>query len=243
MSDADHFKRVSELLGLSLQTAVPLLIMDAKTRAPSIRDTMLDFWAEDAAHKVAHNGDMLMFKSKARRAHEKDCKEALKPRPECDCLIGTAQVFNALAKGVAAGSFAPGGICTFGLQFCASHLIGGKSVGKEHGQCLYCVQEEEIMTLGHQSLLDRFWRELDRYVDELQGFHNGDVGAIQLDKVRGRADNAALFIALLADPYNPDTDKVRKEAMRRWRRRQKQRQQGKVLRGQIETAKPKDDVL
>lgn len=201
-ADTDYFRRVSDLLGMTLQAAVPLNTYDLLRRSYGLRQPIIDRWASKAAYMVAYHGDMLLFKSKARTSHRKDCSN---PK-ECDCLTGTAEVFNHLARGIAAASFQPGGICTFGLQFCAFHYPEGRAVGRNHHLCLVCMQNEEI-NLTSTSMMSS------------NTSMTGTVTRTELAKARGRAYNAALFIALLSGPYNPDTDKVRKQAMRRWQQR------------------------
>jgi hypothetical protein len=84
--------RTESLLRISLGAAVPLLVqrfIDCKmTLAQVFRQ------AHDCGGILSEKGDVLMYGGK-----------------------GCATAFNALALGVAAGSFAPGGITVFGLHF------------------------------------------------------------------------------------------------------------------------------
>lgn len=88
------------LLKTALSAAVPLWI--ARLRQESL--ATLQYQTSDLAQLVAEKGDRLMFRSKKGE---------------------TADVFNALAKGIAICAFAPGGITTFGLHFEAQHPDGG----------------------------------------------------------------------------------------------------------------------
>lgn len=81
-----------DLLKISLSAAVPLWV-DTILRENWSVDRLQRESAE-AAQEIAEHGDRILFKSK-----------------------GTAQAFNALAKGIAILSFCPGGIEVFGLKF------------------------------------------------------------------------------------------------------------------------------
>lgn len=107
-SFADHAPMVE-----SLRVAVPLRIDELAQMDPGQRDRVVDRWAAVGAELVAHHGDMLMFPTKAGKRHTPECRErqqGVQPPQRCDCLVGTAAVFNALAKGLAAGAFLPGGV-------------------------------------------------------------------------------------------------------------------------------------
>lgn len=95
LDDRDKTKLV--LLQTALMTAVPFYAMDLATRP----------WAEiveiarECAQVVASKGDVILFKSEKKGE--------------------TAKAFNALAKGIACLSFAPGGVRTLGLHFENTH--------------------------------------------------------------------------------------------------------------------------
>lgn len=88
------------LLRTSLQAGVPLLIAELKACTAAERDARIRGWAKDGAEAVAHRGDTLMFRGKPG---------------------ATAPVWTALARGVAAGAFMPGGITVFGDHWCVDH--------------------------------------------------------------------------------------------------------------------------
>jgi hypothetical protein len=86
-----------EPLRLALQVAVPIWIRELKRLpAPGQLDAVRMAWAKNAADAIAHEGDTLMFQSRPGRS---------------------AETFNQLAKGLAAGAFQPGGITFAGMQF------------------------------------------------------------------------------------------------------------------------------
>lgn len=88
-------RETEALLKIALQTAVPLWIQEFKQKS----------WDEiqristEASEFLAEHGDALMYKQKGT----------------------TAKAFNHLAKGIAALSFVPGGVKTFGLHFESVH--------------------------------------------------------------------------------------------------------------------------
>lgn len=208
---------VRDLLCTSLQTAVPLRIMElqARTDNPGWRNEVIRTWARQAAELVAHHGDMLMFRTPARKSHTKECLERKKSWEKCDCLTGTAEVFNALAKGIAAGSFTPGGINSFGVLFCANHYVMGVA-SNGNLPCAMCRIEEEVVTLGLDSLSKHLWKKLDEIMDRLK---EDAQDALDKKKDEGRADNLAYVLALLEDPYDPNTRRVRATAVQRWKER------------------------
>ena len=86
-----------ELMRISLQAAIPL--WQHRLRAMDWADVQRR--AHEAAQVVAEKGDILQFKSKKRGE--------------------TAAAFNALAEGVAALSFCPGGVTFLGDHWEADH--------------------------------------------------------------------------------------------------------------------------
>lgn len=86
-----------EFLKISLQTAVPLWQMEFQDR--TFQEILAI--AKEAGQFVAEHGDDILFKSPKKGA--------------------TAAAFNALAKGIAALSFMPGGVTTFGMHFEEKH--------------------------------------------------------------------------------------------------------------------------
>lgn len=92
-----HLERAGQLLRMSLEAAVPFLIEDLK-RLPWEEVSRL---AHESAQVVAEKGDILLYGGSKKGE--------------------TARAFNALARGVAALSFVPGGVTVFGLHFEAKH--------------------------------------------------------------------------------------------------------------------------
>ena len=92
--DEDAFpSHVAMLLNMSLQAAVPLWIEEFR-RLPV--ETRIAF-AHESAQIIAEKGDCLMFRSKKKGE--------------------TTAVFNALAKGLAALAFSPGGVRFLGTHY------------------------------------------------------------------------------------------------------------------------------
>lgn len=108
----------------TLALAVPLRIAELRDMHPQRRSEVGQRWAKLAAERVACNGDMLEFHSKPLRRHTEACIEQ-GGQHVCDCFIGTAQVFNHMAKGLAALSLCPGGVHFGGIHWCTDHP-GGK---------------------------------------------------------------------------------------------------------------------
>lgn len=85
-----------------------------------------------------------------------------------------------------------------------------------------------------RSLLEIFWQELDDIMDRLmeedepatENYWDGKSGGhdqkkfqedyLEWAETRGQAQGVAYCIAVMTNPYTPDYDKVRDEAMRRW---------------------------
>lgn len=84
-------------LAPALEAAVPLRMMELRALGEVARGRLIAAWAAEAAEQVAHHGDLLMFRGK--KAGE------------------SARVFNALAKGLAAAAFVPGGVTFAGIHF------------------------------------------------------------------------------------------------------------------------------
>jgi len=89
----EDVERTGEHLKVALSAAVPLWILDFKTKSwDEIKKI-----AEDASQVIAEHGDNILFKAKKKGE--------------------SARAFNALAKGIAALSFVPGGVTLFGMHF------------------------------------------------------------------------------------------------------------------------------
>lgn len=108
----------------TLALAVPLRIAELRDMHPQRRAGVAQRWAQRGADAVACHGDLLQFRGKARKRHTKECIER-GDQHRRDCLTGTADVFNAMAKGLAALSLCPGGATFGGIHWCTDHP-GGK---------------------------------------------------------------------------------------------------------------------
>jgi hypothetical protein len=115
------------LTALHLSVQVPLLVAAAKTTgSPLTLAATVEQWRAEAVDPIASHGDLLQFRGG-------------KPGQ-------TGQVMDALAKGVAAASFQPGGIRTFGLLFCAWHHPGGIDAPTTGYLCPQCLAEDAELT-------------------------------------------------------------------------------------------------
>lgn len=116
------------LLVETLALAVPLRIHELTQMHPQRRTEVAHRWAQQGADRVASQGDKLQFRDKApRRRHTEACVRQ-GTQQSCDCLVGTAEVFNPMAKGLAALAFCPGGVHFGGVHWCAaSHPAGERS--------------------------------------------------------------------------------------------------------------------
>lgn len=80
-----------------------------------------------------------------------------------------------------------------------------------------------------QALLEELWREMDTVVEHIQSTdglpyweaygQDWDKFANELQRHcewRGQAQGLAYALAVLTNPYQPDIDAIREEAMQRW---------------------------
>lgn len=112
-----------DLLRVSLAFAVPLWVQRFIDEKRTSKQVLAE--ARRAGELISSQGDTLMFRSKARPARKVSgfsAPEDLEPgyKPSSGDLsrgAGTAAVFNALAAGLAAASFQPGGVKAFGNHF------------------------------------------------------------------------------------------------------------------------------
>lgn len=103
-----------DALGETLAAAVPMAMMRLAAMTPPVRDWTRQQWATRAASLVAHQGDALMWPTKRR-------EPSMRSGVRIDGTAGTADVFAALARGLAAGAYQPGGITFAGRHWCADH--------------------------------------------------------------------------------------------------------------------------
>lgn len=79
-----------------------------------------------------------------------------------------------------------------------------------------------VADVAGKTVLDLLWERLDAFVDELMApAHEG--GELERAERKGHAYGMAEAIALVNNPYHPDVDAVRGEAMERWEQRQELR--------------------
>lgn len=107
---ADQFGWLEETLAL----AVPLEIYRLGRLPEGHRQAVIAAMADRAGRQVGHYGDALMWPSPGRRPRA--CAGVtVEGRP------GTAGVFAALAGGLAAAAFQPGGVTWRGRHWCVDH--------------------------------------------------------------------------------------------------------------------------
>jgi len=106
-----------------------------------------------------------------------------------------------------------------------SSTNGGEVMPKRTTQ-----REDGIPVRPGKSILETLWDELDAIVDRLQadGPPNRELWMKrstpehiadefqEYGEERGRAQGVAHAIAILTNPYAPNVDAIREEAMRRW---------------------------
>lgn len=90
-----------DTLLIALNAAVPLWMLELERMTPEIRELDRQMWARRSADAIAANGDVLMYGSK--RQGE------------------AAKAFNALAQGLAAAAYQPGGVTFAGRHWCVDH--------------------------------------------------------------------------------------------------------------------------
>lgn len=91
-----------------LSIAVPLRIDELRRMTDDQRERAVAIWAQNTGDLLGSCGDVLLF-----RTRSFPTTKTHKYEP------GTADAFNALARGLAAGAFAVGGIEFLGLRWCA----------------------------------------------------------------------------------------------------------------------------
>lgn len=114
---ADH-----SLLLDALSVAVPLRMAELARMGSWRRAETAMVWAREAVDRIACNGDMLLYWSTAGKRHTAECQQGR--RPDCDCLVGTAQVFNHAARALAALALKRGGVTFASLHWCVEHPGG-----------------------------------------------------------------------------------------------------------------------
>jgi hypothetical protein len=102
------------LLRDALDFAVPMAMACLAAMSESVRDWTRGQWAATAASLVAHQGDALLYPTPARRASRR-------AGVRVEASAGTVWVFAALARGLAAGAWQPGGVTFLGRHWCVDH--------------------------------------------------------------------------------------------------------------------------
>lgn len=97
---SDDLDRRAQILIISLQAAVPMEIHRLSLLPEPARQRRIETWAAAAVDEVASHGDALMFGGRRGDA---------------------ARPFAALARGLAALAYAPGGVTFGGVHWCTNH--------------------------------------------------------------------------------------------------------------------------
>jgi hypothetical protein len=108
------------LMKTVLQVAVPMWLDRLAVMTDEERGMVATKWAHDAADVVASQGDVLQFGGKPGEA---------------------AAAFNALARGLAALSTAPGGVRFLGTIWCATHAVWGYPADDDEIVCRSCLAD------------------------------------------------------------------------------------------------------
>lgn len=135
----------NDSLIITLELAVPLRMLELAGMSEARRERTRASWAQESASSVGHQGDALIFgnPTKARRhgrcatcggdiSQDREgwyhiaaegrvltCPDGRKPKLVGDPEAGTAAAFNALARGLAALAWQPGGVTFMGAHWCA----------------------------------------------------------------------------------------------------------------------------
>ena len=109
--EEEAMERQAGLLAVSLSFAVPMHAQWFIDNGWSLERVIAA--GQEVASIIASQGSNLMWRTKAKEGGYYDAeRKYAKPHD-----YGTAGVFNALARGIAAASFAPGGLTAFGMHF------------------------------------------------------------------------------------------------------------------------------
>lgn len=106
----DRDDRDAVLLLDALTVAVPLRIHELRQMSAWRREETVRRWAADATDPTANSGDKLMRRSER---HPATSRHPAEP--------STADVFNTMAKGIAALACCPGGARMWDVLWCATH--------------------------------------------------------------------------------------------------------------------------
>ena len=106
--------RQMETLAETLTVAVPMAMARLAAMSPQVREWTRGQWAANAASLVGHQGDALMWPARARRA-------TVRSGVRVEGTAGTVGVFAALARGLAAAAWQPGGVTWLGRHWCVDH--------------------------------------------------------------------------------------------------------------------------
>lgn len=102
--------RAGRLLADVLDVAVLLEMAHLARLRPDDRGDVMAAWAAGAVDLIVNSDASLLFPIRAHAATDRHVAEP-----------GTAATFAALAKGLAAGAYVPGGVTAFGRHWCANH--------------------------------------------------------------------------------------------------------------------------
>jgi hypothetical protein len=110
---------MSDVLMIALSAAVPLRMAELKAMRGHARCNERVHWVTAAVDEVACKGDVLQYGGRRGEA---------------------ANVFNHLARGLAALAYQPGGVAFAGIHWCTAHP-GGRAC-TPYGQVLASIQKK-----------------------------------------------------------------------------------------------------
>lgn len=104
--------RAGWLLDDALDVAVPIAMLQLDAMTERQRQEAMAAWASAGADVVASCGDQIQYRTAPSRA-----------TATCPAEPGTRGAFAALARGIAAAAYVPGGITFRGRHWCADHDV------------------------------------------------------------------------------------------------------------------------
>jgi hypothetical protein len=123
------------LLADLLDVAVPIQLIILDEMDPAERPEAITRWAAGAVDLIACSDASLLFPVKASPQTDRHAAEP-----------GTAATFAALARGIAAGAHAPGGITAFGRHWCVNHdrCVEAEQSHADQGTCQSAANSDQI---------------------------------------------------------------------------------------------------
>lgn len=98
----------------------------------------------------------------------------------------------------------------------STHMVGTEWLSTEHANVMSDLLRAAVVNAGGTScggktILELLWEELDAIMERLMSGGQADD-----ERDPGRAEGVAYAIAVMQNPYLPNVDNVREQAMERW---------------------------